>query len=263
MSVTGRRPTATSTWSNSRVSALLLVNSPLIVTFAACAPVFSIVSTLVLSAISTPCFLRMRPSVREISRSVPVRSCGIASTTSTFAPMRAYTVANSRPITPPPTISRFFGMRLMRTASSLLTITSPSCGHAFTSIGAEPVAMTIACAVYSSVPPSRFFSETEFALVNEASPYANSTLFALNSWFTPPTFAFTTLSAKAATPSRSTSAFGTLRPSAPACSIWREISPTCNSAFVGMQPQLRHTPPTSSRSKQTTLFPSCPSRIAA
>ena len=74
---------------------------------------------------------------------MPVSSCGIASTTSTFAPMRVYTVANSRPITPPPTISMFLGMRLICTASSELMIVSPSCGHAPTSIGAEPVAMTI------------------------------------------------------------------------------------------------------------------------
>ena len=67
-------------------------------------------------------------------------------------------------------ISSFFGMRLMRTASSLLTIASPSRGHAFTSTGAEPVAITTACAVYSSVDPSRFFNVTVFLLLNDASP---------------------------------------------------------------------------------------------
>jgi len=49
-------------------------------------------------------------------------------------------------------------------------IVSPSRGQAFTSIGAEPVAMTIAGAVYSSVEPSFFLSETVFFPVNEASP---------------------------------------------------------------------------------------------
>ena len=72
-SVTGRRPTATSTMSNSRVSGLPFVYSPLNVALTFRSPVFSIVSTLVDSAISMPCFLRMRRSVFEISRSVPVR----------------------------------------------------------------------------------------------------------------------------------------------------------------------------------------------
>ena len=51
-------------------------------------------------------------------------------------------------------------MRLSCTASSELMIVSPSRGQALTSIGAEPVAMTIACAVYSSVVPSFFLSAT-------------------------------------------------------------------------------------------------------
>ena len=73
-------------------------------------------------------------------------------------------------MTPPPTISMFLGIRLMRTASSQLMIVSPSCGHALTSIGAEPVAITIAGAAYSSVVPSLFLSETVFLAVNDASP---------------------------------------------------------------------------------------------
>jgi hypothetical protein len=72
-SVTGLRPTATSTMSNSRVSGLLFVYSP--VDRAVDLRPFSTDSTLVESAISMPCFLRMRWSVFAISRSVPVRIC--------------------------------------------------------------------------------------------------------------------------------------------------------------------------------------------
>ena len=98
-------------------------------------------------------------------------SCAIISTTSTFAPMRVYTVANSRPITPPPITSIVFGIFLSRTASSELIIVSPSRGHAFTSTGALPVAITTASlAAYVSVEPSRFFSATRFASTNDASP---------------------------------------------------------------------------------------------
>ena len=80
----------------------------------------------------------------EISRSVPVRICGSISTTSTFAPKRVYTVANSKPITPPPMTRSVLGIFLRRTASSELMIVSPSRGQAFTSIGALPVATTTA-----------------------------------------------------------------------------------------------------------------------
>ena len=98
------------------------VPSPLNVARAVSPLRFSSATTFVLSMISTPCFLRMRPSVLPISRSVPVRICGIISTTKTSAPKRPYTVANSRPITPPPMTSSFLGTRSSLTASSELMI---------------------------------------------------------------------------------------------------------------------------------------------
>ena len=48
---------------------------------------------------------------------------------------------------------------------------SPSRGHALTSTGALPVAITIASvAAYVSVVPSRFLSKTVLGDANEASP---------------------------------------------------------------------------------------------
>ena len=67
-------------------------------------------------------------------------------------------------------MSNFSGMRPKPTASSELMIVSRSRGQALISIGAEPVAITIAGAVYSSVEPSRFLSATVVAFVNVASP---------------------------------------------------------------------------------------------
>ena len=61
-------------------------------------------------------------------------------------------------------------MRLTCTASSELTIVSPSCGQALTSIGAEPVAMTTSAARTVSLWPSRFFTRISVGLVKEASP---------------------------------------------------------------------------------------------
>ena len=153
-------------------------------------------------------------------------------------------------------------MRPRRTASSELTIVSPSRGHAFTSTGAEPVAITISLAEIRSLPSSRF-TAISVGDTNDASPRTNSTPLALKSVFTPLTFALTTSVLNFATASRSTSAFATFRPIAPACSMWRITSPTWSSALVGMQPQLRQTPPTSSRSMQTTFLPSCARRMAA
>jgi len=50
----------------------------------------------------------------------------------------------------------FFGIRSSLTASSELIIIFPSRGHALTSTGADPVAITTFCALIVSSPPSLF-----------------------------------------------------------------------------------------------------------
>ena len=145
LSVTGRRPTATSTMSNSRVSSLPAVPSPLSVARTPSCRAFSIAPTLVFSMISMPCFLRIRPSVLPISRSVPVRICGIISTTKTS---RAQARVDGRELEADDAAAdhqQRLGMRARPTASSELMIVSPSRGHALTSTGAEPVAITTYC----------------------------------------------------------------------------------------------------------------------
>ena len=133
-------------------------------------------------------------------------------------------------------------------------MTFPSRGHALTSTGAEPVAITTFCALIVRSLPS-LFTTISVGDLNEASARTNSTPLALKSVLTPLTLALTTSFLNFATLSRWTSALGTFSPIASARSMWRTTSPTCSSAFVGMHPQFKQTPPTSSRSMQRTFLP--------
>ena len=59
--------------------------------------------------------------------------------------------------------------------------------------------------------PSLPLTEISVGLLNDASPYANSTLLALNSVLTPPTFELTTSDLNFATPSRLTLGLSTVQ----------------------------------------------------
>ncbi len=222
-------------------------------------------ATFVESAISTPCFLRMRAIVLAISRSVPVNTLrhhlddehlgaeprvdGRELEADDAAADDEQRLRNSLEANGVVGIDDRFAVARPR-----LDVDRRAAGRDDDRIRGR---------VGFAWRRRAFSSDTRLGPANDASPYANVTLFALKSVLTPPTFALTTESVNAATPARSTSGAATLRPILSASRMWRVTSPTCSSALVGMQPQFRQTPPTSSRSMQTTFLPSCPSRIAA
>jgi hypothetical protein len=105
---------------------------------------------------------------------------GRNSTTETFAPRRAYTEPNSRPITPPPITTMCLGTSVMFNASVEVIILFLSIGRNGKLVGLEPVAMITFLAVICSVLPSFLVILTVFLSTNEPKPSKLSILFFLN-----------------------------------------------------------------------------------
>ncbi len=121
--------------------------------------------------------------------------------------------------------------------------------------GSEPAAM-IALAKRTTRRPSAVSTASVLALVNCASPVTTVTLRCLASPVSPPVNRLTTPSLNARSLSRSNDGLPQLTPCAPMCSASSITLATCSSALDGMQPTLRHTPPSVLyRSTSTTCLP--------
>ncbi len=126
-----------------------------------------------------------------------------------------------------------------------------------------PVASTMCFAVSSRVEPSAAVSATRPGARSRAVPARWATPYFLKSPATP-------LLKRAATPRERDTTFSKSivsgpadRPQASASRILWASSAVLSRAFDGMQPQFRHTPPSSSRSMQAVRSPSWAPRIAA
>ena len=191
-------------------------------------------------------------------------SCAVSSTTESFAPSAAYTVAISRPMMPPPMTSSRFGTPPSSSAP-VESMTRGSSGMNGSLMGSEPAAM-MHCSkrIFCDLAIGAATSMT-CGLANLPTPVTTSTLRCFASTDRPPTSLPTTLvlPARAAWAAR----FSVRR-------IRRRdarISPTssmtlaaCSSALDGMQPTLRQTPPNiGQRSTSVTLRPRSAARNAA
>ena len=190
-------------------------------------------------------------------------SCGVSSTTDSFAPSEAYTVAISRPMMPPPMTSRRFGTPFSSSAP-VESMTRGSSGMNGSLMGSEPAAMMHCSKRIFSVLPSARATSMTCGLANLPVPCTTSTLRCFASTDRPPTSLLTTLFFQSS--SLGSSIFG-----APNSTPCARISPTssmtlaaCSSAFEGMQPTLRQTPPSmGQRSTSVTLRPRSAARNAA
>ena len=100
--------------------------------------------------------------------------------------------------------------------------------------------------------------------MNVPTPETTVTLRPLASPESPPVSFLTTLSFQPRSPSMSTSGFANFTPKCPISSASEITLAACSSAFDGMQPTFRQTPPSvGSRSISTTLSPRSAARNAA
>ena len=96
-----------------------------------------------------------------------------------------------------------------------------------------------------------------------AVPFTTSTPFPFSSRPTPPTIFFMTASLNSRSFAMSTLGASTRMPRSAAPRMSSTRFAAAMSAFDGMQPQLRQTPPSDSFSTSATFLPSCASRMAA
>ena len=85
---------------------------------------------------------KARSSSLELDSSSAGSRWGSASTIVTSAPNERQTLANSTPMTPPPSTTTEVGTRSSVSAWSLVMIRSPSISRPGSDLGAEPVAST-------------------------------------------------------------------------------------------------------------------------
>ncbi len=186
------------------------------------------------------------------------------STTVTSAPRRRHTEPSSRPMTPAPTTISFFGgaVRLRAPVEDTTIFSSISTpGKRATS---EPLAMTITLASSAVSLPSAPLTITLPGAAMRPSPVTVSILFFLKRKATPLTLAATLSSLCFIIAARSSFGAPKTTPRAPRpCAASSNISEACRSAFEGMQPMLRHVPPSVLRFSTTATFiPSWAARIA-
>ena len=156
-----------------------------------------------------------------------------------------------------------FGTETSANAPVEETMRASSISTPFSGMTSDPVAITTCVAVTVSIPASPTMLSV-CASTNCALPFSQSILFFLNRYATPSVLALTTLSLN---PCIRSSCSSTPETDTPIWSRWffarSYFSDDCSSAFEGMQPILRHVPPSVARfSTQAVLNPSCAARIA-
>jgi len=143
---------------------------------------------------------------------------------------------------PPPTTSSRFGMSCSISASVESITRGSSHGKPGSFTGCEPAAM-MQFAKRMRFVPSAVTTSSTFAEANLPVPVTVRTLRAFAMPARPPVSWPTTLSLCARSLSRSILASPNDTPYALACFASSITSAACSKAFEGMQPTLRHTPP--------------------
>ena len=128
--------------------------------------------------------------------------------------------------------------------------------------GREPVAMMTSLPSISSMPADDF-TEIRVGVRNVASPLTCVILWCLKSIATPPVSRSTIFCFHATIFCMSTEMAPSAMPMSPASCARSTTVDAWIIAFEGMQPTLRHTPPSFSFSTQMTFRPFCAARIAA
>ncbi len=186
---------------------------------------------------------------RTRSRSAPGIRPSSISTTSRRAPSDEYTVPISSPMMPPPITSIRFGTDA-RSSAPVESSTRGSSGMNGSRTTCEPAAM-IACANFTTFlapdfacpVPSVTSTSTWCASRNWPTPRTTSTLRDFAMPARPPVSLPTTLSFQPRSLTRSTCGAPNAMPCSASDSASSITAATCSSAFDGMQPTLRHTPP--------------------
>ena len=124
---------------------------------------------------------------------MPGMTNGIISTTVTFLPSVANSVANSIPMTPPPMMTKLSGSSVIARTSSLVTTFLPSRPGIGGREGVEPIARMILSATIVLPSTSMVFLSTSLP-----KPFMTSTPCAFSIAPIPPTSLLTTLSLCAA-----------------------------------------------------------------
>ena len=181
----------------------------------------------------------------------------------TLVPSAAKKLANSQPMTPPPSTAMRFGCAGRARASRLVMTRVPSSVKPGGSHESAPVASRTCFAASSTAAPSGWSTATRPGEASRAVPRTISTPRPWSRVFTPPVSCFTTLSLRASIQSQRTVGAAT---SMPKSFAWRICSSRCAEtihALVGMQPQFRQVPPSSSFSTTALRRPSWAARMAA
>ena len=218
-----------------------------------------------------PAFLNACCSVRPTRWSSPGSSWSSISTTVTWLPRRLKTLANSQPITPPPTMARLAGTSSMRSSSSLVMTRGSDQSKRPMRTGSEPLARITASPSSSppsssTVPSGRVAPGARARRPGPASvacPATTCTLRALSRWATPSRSCVVAASLRAMKAAKSSPTSPTCTPySAARRASCRRAAPA-TIALVGMQPRLRQVPPISRASTTVTSAPSWAARPAA
>ena len=186
---------------------------------------------------------------RTRSASAPVISRSSISTTSIRAPSVEYTVAISSPMIPPPITSIRFGTACSSSAPVEST-TRGSSGMNGSFTACEPAAMmafanrtTVFSPVGAWPGPDVNCTSRWFGPTKRPTPRTVVTLRVFAMPLRPPVSLPTTLALCARSLPRSIFGAPNSTPSAAKCAASSITAATCSSAFDGMQPTFRHTPP--------------------
>ncbi len=168
------------------------------------------------------------------------------------------------PMAPAPTMTSFFGCSVSVMASRELMIVLPSNSAPGSGRALAPVAMRMCFAVSVRCTLPWASRTSAFPLAGmKAEPSTCSILFFLNRAWMPLFRLPATVRLRPMTLEKSWETLPVFTPQSPAswAAQWYS-SAACSSALVGIQPQLRQTPPSLSRSTHATRMPSCAARIA-
>ena len=144
---------------------------------------------------------------------------------------------------PPPTISMRLGCDGSSSAPVEVTMRGSSFGMKGSFTASEPAAMTARAKPIVVVPPAARSTSTWCASRKRPEPVTTVTLRILAICARPPVSLPTTLFLCATSLPRSMRGAPKSTPTAPKCATSSSTAATCSSAFDGMQPTLRQTPP--------------------
>ena len=168
----------------------------------------------------------------------------------TFVPNALNMLANSTPTWLPPMTTRLSGSSSSSRMSSVVSTPGRSRPSMGSRADSEPVAMIIFLAAISVL-----FTLTRRGDASLPMPLCRLTLFALISCSTPDTRVSTTFLLRSIIRGKFALTLPISTPNSSALLASRKISALLTSAFVGIQPWLRHVPPSLSFSIRATSAP--------